>query len=95
MEVLSVLYNTVSVRTSVIPFYYNSSSGSAKVTVRVPLRQKVTVPTSVGDPWHFDVNLDPDLLLMDPDPDPTPDPTPFFINFKDTTTKKLFVFFFS
>jgi hypothetical protein len=44
---------TVSVRTSVIPFYYGSSSGSAKVTVPVPLRQKVKVPT-VPQHWtHY------------------------------------------
>ncbi len=37
------------------------------------------VKTSVGDPWHFGV-------------DPDPDPTPFFSDFKDAK-KKNFKFF--
>ncbi len=44
-----------------------------------PLRHvcQVTQQTSVPDPWHFGVDPNSDLWLMDPDPDPSPDPTPF------------------
>ncbi len=57
--------------------------------------------TSVGDPWHFGADPDPDprirtLWLMDSalDPDPTPDPIPFFSDFKDAK-KITFSYYFS
>jgi hypothetical protein len=39
------------------------------------------------DPWHFGVDPDPHLWLMDP----TPNPTPFLSDFKDA---KIFLFIF-
>ncbi len=50
----------MSVRTFVIPFYYSYDSGSAKVrikiTIPVPLRKKVTVPTVPVSQHCFFVN---------------------------------------
>jgi hypothetical protein len=49
--------------------------------------------SSVADPWHFSVDLDPDadpcLLLMDPDQDPSI----FIINLQDPT-KKIINYYF-
>jgi hypothetical protein len=57
------------------------------------LEMAIFVMISVGDPWHFGADPDPDprisryLWLMDPDS--TPDPTPVFNDAK----KNFFIFF--